>query len=384
MRRSHFLFLLIVLLMLALPACRSGGEEKSFPKTLQITAELPEDCPDQVTAYNLTWYKPGEQAAVGAFMGEDSPERVFDDGNSAMGPQYRGEHAGSREILNLYTEQVQGGLNYSFYSSLEDDDVRIRDEEILAYYLRRQQPWESVACNLLPWKYGNGSMEQADSENLDFLPYKDALAQVEGKMSACAFPEHELLLGEAHSLALLNKNRFIYNRAAKEQGEETLPDTLTNEDEYYHFTFRQTLDGIPFCNAYWARNAFGKGGSPCITAIWNQDGLVDFSAGSLVEPGEAVSTDKIITPEEALSVYVEDYSKAIHFENTEILKVELNYLILADSKNLYARPAWVITTATERKAGRGETPHDFDFTEYEVTAVGAYSGVILERETDMR
>ena len=44
----------------------------------------------------------------------------------------------------------------------------------------------------------------------------------------------------------------------------------------------------------------------------------------------------------------------------------------------------MITTAIEKKAGQGDSTVDFDYTDYEVTAVSAYSGVILERETDMR
>ena len=104
----------------------------------------------------------------------------------------------------------------------------------------------------------------------------------------------------------------------------------------------------------------------------------------MVESGEAISTEPIIPPEQALKVYVDEYSKAIHFEDSEIIGLELNYVIAADSKGLYARPAWVITTAIEKKAGQGDSTVDFDYTDYEVTAVSAYSGVILERETDMR
>lgn len=103
-----------------------------------------------------------------------------------------------------------------------------------------------------------------------------------------------------------------------------------------------------------------------------------------MEVGEAVSTEPIISPEEALKVYVDEYSKAIHFENTEILSVELNYVVIANSKGLYARPVWAITTAIENKAGLSDNSCDFDYTDYEITAVSAYGGVILERETDMR
>ena len=104
----------------------------------------------------------------------------------------------------------------------------------------------------------------------------------------------------------------------------------------------------------------------------------------MVEPGEAISAEPIIPPEEALKAYVEEYSKAIHFENSEIISLELNYVIITDSKGLYARPAWIITTAVEKKAGQGSNTAGFDYTDYEAAAVSAYSGVILERETDMR
>lgn len=385
MKRRCGSILLTLCTLLLFSGCGSSKETVELPQTLQITAELPTDYPGEVTSYNLSWYETNEQTAVDALMHDDSPERVLDDSNSAIGPQYRGIFGGGEEVLNLYSGVVQGGMDYS-YQSLGYANID-KKREILDNYLRRQQPWECINADLTPRERGNGSMGEAGQEDLDFMSYDDALRELEDRLSACSVPGHGLIRGEAHTAGLLNQNRDIYNRFVKDRGGEVISKSFTKDDEYYYFEFREILDGIPFCNGQWAESTFGESGGgslPSIHAIYNKDGLIEFHAGSMVEPGEAITTEPVIPPEQALKAYVDEYSKAIHFEDSEIIGLELNYVIVADSKGLYARPAWVITTAIEKKAGQGDSTVDFDYTDYEVTAVSAYSGVILERETDMR
>lgn len=374
------LLALCMILSVALTGCNSTLEPTELPQTLQITAELPQEYPEEVAAYHLTWYDIDEQAVVDAFMQEDSSERIFDNSNSAIGPQYRG--VGGKEVLNLYTEQVKGGMNYAYDSRMGDSPEN--------HCLRKQHSWEYAYGDQISRLCGNEQMETGGGSDLNFMPHADVLAELERKMDACAFPERELLVDEAYTAGTLNKNRDIYNRAVKELGEvdkgmslEILTDPYTEDDEFYYFEFRPVLDGIPFCNAPWPRSTIGGGGIPQVKAVYSREGLVSFSAYNLCQPGDAISTEPIIPPEEAVGVYVEEYSKAIHFENTEILNVELNYIIIVDSKGLYARPAWILTTATEKKAENVDNA-DRDFIDYDVMAVGAYSGVILERETDMR
>ena len=115
----------------------------------------------------------------------------------------------------------------------------------------------------------------------------------------------------------------------------------------------------------------------------DRSGLIDFWASDICVIGDAVSKESIISPQEALDVYVDEYSKAIHFTDTDILDIELNYVINVDRDGMYARPAWIITTSTLIRAEDIDNG-DVDVNEYAVTAVSAYSGVILERETDMR
>ena len=387
MKRRCGFILLVLCTLLLFSGCGSGKETVELPQTLQIMAELPEDYPQEVTAYNLSWYKTDENTAIDTFMHTDPQERE----EQATGPIFRTYTEDFSEHLHIYEGVVHGGMDYSYYSpgGADFDSVADTNEEryTLMYYLRRQQPWECINADLTPRERGNGSMGEAGQEDLDFMSYDDALRELEDRLSACSVPGHALIRGEAHTAGLLNQNRDIYNRFVKDRGSEVISKNFTKDDEYYYFEFREILDDIPFCNGQWAESTFGESGGgslPSIHAIYNKDGLIEFHAGSMVESGEAISTEPIIPPEQALKAYVDEYSKAIHFENSEIIGLELNYVIAADSKGLYARPAWVITTAIEKKAGQGDSTVDFDYTDYEVTAVSAYSGVILERETDMR
>lgn len=384
MKRRCGFILLVLCTLLLFSGCGSGKETVELPQTLQIMAELPEDYPQEVTAYNLSWYETDEDTAIGAFMHTEPQERE----EQATGPIFRTYTENFSEHLHIYAGVSHGGMDYGYYTPGNADFGEVAQERnILKYYLRRQQPWECINTDLTPRKRGNGSMGEAGQEDLDFMSYDDALKELEDRLSACSVPGRALIRGEAHTAGLLNKNRDIYNRHATEWSSDTISKSFTEDDEYYYFEFREILDDIPFCNGQWAESTFGESGGgslPNIHAIYNKDGLIEFYAGSMVEPGEAITTEPVIPPEQALKVYVDEYSKAIHFEDSEIIGLELNYVIVADSKGLYARPAWVITTAIEKKAGQGDSTVDFDYTDYEVTAVNAYSGVILERETDMR
>lgn len=385
-RRVLLLLTLCAALSVMIAGCREGSApgEIKLPETLKVAAKLPEEYPGQVTAYRLTWYEADERRAIDAFMHTEPQERE----EQATGPIFRTNTESFREHLHIYAEVIHGGMDYSYYTpGGADFGEVVKERELLNYHLRRQQPWECIKTDLTPREMGNGSMGEAGREDLGFMTYDDALAELEARLSACSVPSCQLIRGEAHTAGLLNQNRDIYNRAAGDRGGEAISKTFTQDDEYYYFEFREILDGIPFCNAQWAESTFGESGGgslPGVRAIYHKDGLIDFRAGSMVEPGEAISAEPIIPPEEALKAYVEEYSKAIHFENSEIISLELNYVIITDSKGLYARPAWIITTAVEKKAGQGSNTAGFDYTDYEAAAVSAYSGVILERETDMR
>lgn len=92
--------LLTLCALLLFSGCGSERETVELPQTLKITAELPTDYPGEVTAYSLAWYEMDEQTAVDALMHDDSPERVLDDTNSAIGPQYRGVYGDGVEVMN--------------------------------------------------------------------------------------------------------------------------------------------------------------------------------------------------------------------------------------------------------------------------------------------
>lgn len=384
MKRRCGFILLVLCTLLFFSGCGSGKETVELPQTLQIMAELPEDYPQEVTAYSLSWYEADEDTVIGAFMHTEPQERE----EQATGPIFRTYTESFSEYLHIYADVSHGGMDYGYYTSGNADFGEVAQErDVLMYYLRRQQPWECINTDLTPRKRGNGSMGEAGREDLDFMSYDDALKDLEDRLTACSVPGHALIRGEAHTAGLLNKNRDIYNRNTAEWSSDTISKSFTKDDEYYYFEFREILDGIPFCNGQWAESTFGESGGgslPSVHAIYNENGLIEFHAGRMVEPGEAISTEPVIPPEQALKAYVDEYSKAIHFEDSEIIGLELNYVIVADSRGLYARPAWMITTAIEKKAGQGDSTVDFDYTDYEVTAVSAYSGVILERETDMR
>ncbi len=375
--KCHIVSVLLLSLgaFLLCSSCKNNAPQE-IPKTLHLAAEIPNEYASEVASYKVDYYIPDEQVTVGTWMHHE-PQGCHED--YAQGPQYYYETAGKREYINIYSDVLKGGFSYSSYETSEDN---LRSDALLCS-LRKRRPQEFVRMDYTPLIMGNESMEPASAENLDFMTYEDALRELESKLTAVNFPEYELLSGEAHSLYLMNKNLEVYNQAAKAAGYESFEYTPNIDDEYYYFAFRQVKDGIPFCNTIWQRQAIGEIGVQEITAIMDRSGLIDFWASDICVIGDAVSKESIISPQEALDVYVDEYSKAIHFTDTDILDIELNYVINVDRDGMYARPAWIITTSTLIRAEDIDNG-DVDVNEYAVTAVSAYSGVILERETDMR
>ncbi|MGN8750850.1 hypothetical protein ACTNEV_10590 [Oscillospiraceae bacterium HCP3S3_D12] len=157
---------------------------------------------------------------------------------------------------------------------------------------------------------------------------------------------------------------------------------FSEKDEHYVFWYRQMLNGIPFTSKIWERSTRETPTETSVYVRYDKGGIFGLKAENLYVVGDELEKMNIITPQAAIDVYVKEYSKAIHFETTEITNAELNYVVVLDKDGMYARPAWVITMVTEMPV-ENDPLHE-TLPENTVIAVSADTGVILERETDTR
>jgi len=161
-------------------------------------------------------------------------------------------------------------------------------------------------------------------------------------------------------------------------------DELTKSEEHYYFVYRQVQDGIPFTSAIWPRSTRSEATESSIVAIVGEEGLIEFSANGLFSLGDPLEECAILSPQEAVNVYLEEYTQAIHFENTRITGVELNYVVVKDGESYVARPAWMLTMETDKTTEGTDARPGTPYVEFQTLAVSADTGIILERETDTR
>lgn len=369
---KNVLVVTVLLTALLLTSCsgRSENISKDSPQTLLMETEVPNHYPKEVSSYAVDWFAVNETVAVQALMQSDSPRRI----EYAEGPQYLDSLGEMEETLNIYSSAVKGGFNYQLYTNGPDNDWLSELEGCM----RTARPWEDDSSSSLA-----GMEEYPDDVDLDFLDRESALSQAENILKECGITDVEVKNTESRTVELMNHNREQYNSKIEKRNPKLIwSEPFTKAQENYHFEFRKLLNEIPFANCYWSRNIGSTPTNTKISATVSTNGLIQMSV-RLFEVGQPISTDEIIPPDEALHVYMDEYNKSIHFTNTKILGVELNYVVVMDSQGMYAKPAWILTTATERKADEYENAED-DFIEYNTIAVSAYSGIILERETDMR
>ena len=161
--------------------------------------------------------------------------------------------------------------------------------------------------------------------------------------------------------------------------EDTEEYEFTEEDECYLFHHRQVQDEIPFINLVWSQTMRDVTTETVMYSLYGKDGVLRIDASGFYEIKESLSTDPIISPEEAIAAYVEEYNKAIQFAETEIFEVELNYIVVYEAGAMYAKPAWIIST---KHKVMGEDLNEVD--EYEVAVVSAITGVLIQSEKDLR
>lgn len=349
-----------------LTACAGKNPSKEeetlvLPNSLKLTAELPEEYPEQAQTYKVDWLEVEEETAVQAlFKGETSEWTQW-----AMGMQLLSEDEEASESLLLYNGVVKGGLSYT--NGLNG----FRGGGII-----REWPGYPDAAEQ---RNGYCDMQDYATEgDFSFKRQSEVSEEIEKLLYACGFPPLQLQQAYLLDAKTMNEHLALYNEYWTQLQESREEYEFTQEDECYLFHHRQVQDGIPFTNLIWSKGIRGEATETVMYSLYGKDGILMIEAREFYEIQDSVSTDEVIGPEEAIAAYVEKYNKAIQFEETEIFAVELNYIVIYNADAMYAKPAWILSS--KRKVQYEDATVD----EYEVTAVSAVTGVLIQNETDLR
>ncbi len=384
MKKAGLIFLVSLFLVGCLSSCgKSTRSSDALPQTIRVTAELPKNYPAQAKVYRVDWMTWTEEGAAELFFPGEEYERV----ETAMGPQLLLHRGQETEYLNVFSDIVH---QMAYTLSLDQSKFFATVHRMLHIL-----DFEFGSDNLINQEFGAGDMAAYGTSDLSFGTLQDAKQLVEEKLAALGLSAVELRRAESRDQTTMKQNREILLDCAEEIREISSDlgkaddvraleeQDISAEDEHYYLSYRQMLDGIPFADRFWpSSHTTEEDTFPTITAYVDRDGLESLKLNSPIQVGEVENTVDIMSPEDALDVYLSEYKSAIHFDTTEVSEMELAYIVELDSEKMIARPAGLISLITDKEV---DQPLRLDRNLiYTTLAVSADTGTILESNLDLR
>ena len=343
---------------------------------LSLKAEIPSSYPVRAEVCRADFFEPDAEVLENVLM-KNEPDQETED---AYGKTV--SYRVNEEFLSIYTKLIKGGFMYAGFG----DDFPKTSE---TYALERQLSKQYDLPNYMGVITENELFIPYSEGDLSFMSKENVREKLFGILDSCKLPQLSIRRWFSRDKETLNKNREIYNESRKETerkkaaalGEESIFEPIeyvfTEKDENYQAAFQQIINDIPVTTIGWYQDNLVD--EPIITAgemIWSADReLMQLTFNNLLQVVKSEETVDVCSPREALEVYVKDYNETMHFEETEIINIELNYVALKvkDQGLLLLRPAWIISTLTLKENEYGERMPD-----YAVKAVDAERKVILQ------
>ena len=365
-----------------------GGTDITLPSTLTMDAVLSQDYPAEVAEYTVTWITVDQENAIKTLLSEPEYEH-FD---YAEGDSYQiNDGSKFREILNMYNKDVvHGGIVFNRYTVQNYDhelSVKIR----LHTLTKDDEPISSTqVMGWLKWK------AFSDKEALDFASRDEVADEVLGTMRTLGFDNIEIESILARDADTANYNREIYNEyvnmkylqtpeeSGAPQPDTSIQEVFTTADEDYYIIMREIIDGVPITDSLeWQEVRRQKPTHVEMYATYNAAcGIADIWVRQFVTVQDKRNTVDVMSPEEALQIYLDEYNKSIHLKDSRITKLELNHVVIIDGEEMYTRPCWMIHVETEADYTNHIT--DEPMYEYKSYAITADTGVILASNMDTR
>ena len=366
----------------------AGITDITLPSTLTMDAVLSQDYPAEVAEYTVTWITVDQENAIKTLLSEPEYEH-FD---YAEGDSYQINNGSKfREILNMYNKDViHGGLVFRRFSA--DEYERERDMAMaLDTVMRKEEPNSSIqVMGWLKWK------SFSDSEALDFASRDEAAEEVVGTMHTLGLDNIAIESILARDADTANYNREIYNeydhmlhlQTPEESGlpreDASISDIFTTADEDYYIIMREMIDGVPITDSLeWQEIRRQNSTHVEMYARYNAAcGIAEIRVQQFVTVQDKRNTVDVMSPEEALQIYLDEYNKSIHLKDSRITKLELNHVVIIDGEEMHTRPCWMIHVETEADYTNHIT--DEPMYEYKSYAITADTGVILASNMDTR
>ncbi len=354
--------ILATLISLSLASCASTEQQHSLPETLLIECETDFETPDLLNSYELS-YIDIEQDLLNQHLLKNEIVEVIEykdviatycENNEYLmdftsetvnkGGFSYGNGNLSSDLANVYSANIDYGNN-----SISRDALLLYDRTIK--YQQKSDLWFDTYADT----------EQEFLSLIDNLGVGDVEIWYSFSMDSETMTENE----QENNEYLIEYNDPEYS---------VINDTVYDKNhEAYIFLGRQMIDSIPVSQYVWSDNSTDQS---TLFAMYSKDGLVDMRLSLCFDIGNSLGEEEIISSSEALDVFIKDYNKSLHTDNTTIYNMELNYIKLQDkNENMIAVPAYIFSTSTPTDSE--DTPFS---TNYFTNVVNAVTGEIIKTD----
>ncbi len=307
---KRLLILLTLFLFILLSGCSSADnilsdEPLPIPETLVVNADFPDHIPAKASVYKVSYKTMDSDSLLNNFQMNPDSFREKD----AIGKRYE-KGNGVLYILDD-TGALCGGFTYS--------DISVHSNPIL-----------DAAGEMGAMATEEGSDTEAEALSLlqDIGLDQMKVDQVH-TLTGAALNEFVKTSGDEYVNEFADQNEIIYDPAV----------------QYAVIGLSQMVDDIPFIAFPW-----GTGSNQTYTEsnmILSEGRMVEARFVQMYEIGSKIKKDKVISPQAALNVFINDYNQSIHTETTTITNITLNYVVTFDADGMYAQPAYVFSIGTE-------------------------------------
>ena len=378
MKKTLCQIILMIILVSALAACADsiGNTDGSavenlstasyieLPSYLVIEKELPDDYSKEAITYEVEMLEFDEAKIVSAFLSAEPDEQI----DNAYGVQYVVESS-MPEYLTI------GNKKDDTINFIKIGDYILLESDIHTGDLKNDISKETDHDNNASVRTGNESfLSFGETSDLSFKPREEIIVEMESRFLKAGFPEVHIRHMYSRDCDTLNKNLEIYNRSMEERDKiigiehDDIIFTYTEADEDYSIYYEQRIDGIPVITKIWTGNGINRYLTELHVVYSERTGFEQLRAGNLYQIISKKRKVPVHSPEEALNVYIKEYSKSLHFRETRVTDAELNYVIVSENNRLTAVPAWVFSLAEE-----GENT--------EKTSSAIYENIVINAET---
>lgn len=302
MKRFFFIAMISSILLSGCSNSEFAGGGTEIPDTLIVDAELPQDVPSEVSIYKVSYknFDSDELLEIFDMVPVSSSER------DAFGQRYESGNS----VLYVHDDEgvLKGGFSYIKESGNEASGL-IRNY-----------------CNT----------DQIDEKSSDAAYGEETLSFLD------EIGLEELKVDRAYEFSGEELIEFLKTSDIFAGSEEIAENSNINpEDTYFGVFLLQYIDGIPLSEILWDYKS-GEQTYTTAQATILENEVIESRFIRLYDAEQEIRKDKILSPEAALDVFVDDYNKKLELTATTVTDISFRYVVTRDKNGMYAQPAYII------------------------------------------